>query len=107
MIQNLTPKELEYYLKTTVNNPLLLDVRESWEYERCQIGGSEHLPMTQLLARFQELDPVRETIVVCHHGVRSWRVATYLAGNGFDNVKNLTSGIDGWAKDVDNTMPTY
>lgn len=87
--------------------PLLLDVREPWEFERCRIGNAELLPMSTLPARYAELDPQREMVVVCHHGVRSFHVARFLEHNGFDKVINLTGGVDAWAKEVDPAMPTY
>lgn len=107
MVENLSPEELNNYLKSTDKKPVLLDVRENWEYERCHITGSTHIPMSILLNRLDELDQAQETIVICHHGVRSWQVACYLAANGFNNVKNLARGVDGWAKEVDNSMSTY
>ena len=45
--------------------------------------------------------------MVCHHGIRSWQVAKYLEHEGFENVINLTGGIDAWAKEVDPAMPLY
>jgi rhodanese-related sulfurtransferase len=53
------------------------------------------------------LDPQRETVVICHHGVRSFAVARFLEQQGFTNVINLDGGVAGWARDVDPTMPTY
>jgi rhodanese-related sulfurtransferase len=87
--------------------PLLLDVREPWEFERCHIAGARLLPMSVLAGQYPTLDPARETVVVCHHGVRSYHVARFLEHNGFENLINLTGGIDAWAKEVDPEMPTY
>ncbi len=99
--------ELDQYLKTTSNNPLLLDVREPWEYEKCNLDNSLLVPMRQIPTAMNELDPDRETIVICHHGIRSRSVASYLTHNEFTNVINLTGGIDAWAKTVDLSMETY
>ncbi|WP_425158188.1 rhodanese-like domain-containing protein, partial [Candidatus Binatus sp.] len=54
-----------------------------------------------------ELDPDRETVVVCHHGVRSAQVAMYLARMGFEHVLNLSGGIDAWSEDADPSTPRY
>jgi rhodanese-related sulfurtransferase len=99
--------ELESYLKSTDKDPLLLDVREPWEYEKCSLEKSVLVPMRQIPSALNELDPDRETIVICHHGIRSRSVAAYLASNQFSNVINLTGGIDAWAKTVDLSMETY
>jgi len=99
--------ELETHLKTTTNEPLLLDVREPWEYEKCKLANSVLIPMRQIPSALTELDPDRETIVICHHGIRSRSVSAYLANNEFTNVANLTGGIDAWAKYIDLSMETY
>ena len=87
--------------------PLLLDVREKWEFDTCHIAGSKHVPMNMVPARLGELDPDTEIVCVCHHGVRSMHVASYLERNGFGKVTNLSGGIDAWADQVDPSMPQY
>ena len=73
-MQHFSPSQLQQYLADTDEAPLLLDVREPWEFERCHIEGSVLVPMRELAARLPELDPQRETVVICHHGVRSRHV---------------------------------
>jgi rhodanese-related sulfurtransferase len=85
----------------------LLDVRERWEYEICQIPGSVNVPMSQILNRLEELDKDAVTVVICHHGARSYQVAAYLENNGFSDITNLDGGISAWAEQIDNTMSTY
>lgn len=87
--------------------PVLLDVRESWEYELCHLDGSTHVPMQAVAARLGELEPDREVVVVCHHGVRSMQVAIFLESEGFSSVHNLKGGVDAWAQDVDPAMARY
>jgi len=89
------------------NPPLLLDVREDWEYTIASIEGARHIPMNEIPERIDELEPERETVVICHHGMRSEQVARYLEQNGFIDVSNLSSGIDGWAREVDSSVPVY
>ena len=89
------------------NPPVLLDVREEWELARCQLPGTTWIPMGQIVARVMELDKEKETVVVCHHGIRSWQVAKFLEHEGFGDVINLTGGIDAWAKEIDPAMPLY
>lgn len=87
--------------------PLLLDVREDWEFAICQIEGSRNIPMSTVPTVVPELDPAARTIVICHHGLRSAQVAHYLERCGFTDVINLEGGIDAWAREVDSTMSTY
>lgn len=89
------------------DKPLLLDVREPWEYERCHIEGAVLLPMNTLPARLAELPRDRDIVVICHHGVRSYHVARFLDRHGFSRVINLAGGVDAWAKEADPSMPTY
>ncbi|RXZ33778.1 sulfurtransferase [Oxalobacteraceae bacterium CAVE-383] len=87
--------------------PLLLDVREPWEFEKCSIADSLPIAMNTIPARMQELDPEAEIICICHHGARSMQVAAFLERQGFANVTNLTGGIHAWAQQVDPAMAMY
>lgn len=87
--------------------PLLLDVREPWEFDVCKIDNSRLIPMGQISHAYTSLDPEQETVVICHHGIRSRMVAMFLERQGFTNVINLRGGVDAWAKQVDSQMATY
>lgn len=107
-MRQIRPIELKQWLDDPQRPPpLLLDVREPWEFERCHIPESRLVPMGTVPARLAELDPDRETVVICHHGVRSYHVARFLEHNGFKKVINLSGGVDAWAKEVDPSMPFY
>jgi len=107
-MRHLHPRELKAWLDDPQRDkPLLLDVREPWEFERCHIDGAELLPMASIPGRFGQLDAGREMVVICHHGVRSFHVARFLEHNGFNKVINLTGGVDAWAKEVDPKMVVY
>jgi rhodanese-related sulfurtransferase len=86
---------------------VILDVREPFEIELAPFPGATHIPMGDIPARLQELEPDRETVVVCHHGIRSAQVANYLAQSGFERVLNLSGGIDAWSSDADPATPRY
>lgn len=87
--------------------PLLLDVREPWEFELCHLAGSLPMPMQSVPARLRELDADAEVVVICHHGARSMQVAMFLERNGFSSIYNLAGGVDAWARDVDPAMRKY
>ena len=106
-MRHFTPHQLREYLDETTAPPFLLDVREQWEYQICRIEGSQLLPMRQVPNAYQHLDRHRETVVICHHGVRSYQVAYFLEHMGFTNIINLTGGVAAWARDVDPAMSTY
>jgi rhodanese-related sulfurtransferase len=105
-MQSITAVELKNKLDSG-ENPVLLDVREAWEYETCHIDGSINISMSNVKQMLDELKPDDEMVVICHHGMRSFQVASYLEGNGFNNILNLEGGVDAWAKSVDSEMAQY
>lgn len=107
-MQHCSAPELAAWLADdTRARPLLLDVREPWEYQTCHIDGAQLIPMNTIPARQEELDPETPIVCICHHGARSMQVAAFLERAGFGNVTNLTGGIHAWALQVDGSMPTY
>ena len=105
-IPEITPREQKTRLEGA-EPPLLLDVREPEELAIAQLPDALHIPMGDVPARLSELEPEREIVVVCHHGIRSAQVAIYLVGAGFERVSNLAGGIDAWAAEADPSMPRY
>jgi rhodanese-related sulfurtransferase len=97
----------DWLADTSRPQPVLLDVREPWEFELCQIADSVHIPMHLLPMRCDEVDPDREVVVICHHGGRSMQVAMFLERKGYGNVHNLSGGVEAWAGEVDPSMRRY
>ena len=87
--------------------PLLLDVRETWEFKICHVPGAINIPMELIPARLQELDEEQDIVCICHHGMRSANVAMFLHGQGFQHLYNLQGGVAAWAAQVDPGMPQY
>ncbi len=108
-MKHFTPQELQDYLSglDPAEHPLLLDVREPWEYQICQIPGSQLIPMRQIPDQANVLNPEQEIVVICHRGNRSRQVGYFLEQYGFDRLINLAGGVQAWARDVDPQMPTY
>ena len=99
--------QLKAYLDSCEQQPLLLDVRQPWEFDVCKIEDSMLIPMSHIPAEIEELDLTRETVVICHHGIRSRSVGRYLEQAGFSKVINLSGGVAQWAETVDNQMAKY
>jgi rhodanese-related sulfurtransferase len=89
------------------SKPVLLDVREPWEFETCRIAGSISMPMRGIPARYRELGPDQDIVMICHHGARSFQAGMFLEQMGFGGIINLQGGVAAWARDVDPAMPTY
>uniref|UniRef100_A0A7S0ZIN7 Peptidyl-prolyl cis-trans isomerase n=1 Tax=Timspurckia oligopyrenoides TaxID=708627 RepID=A0A7S0ZIN7_9RHOD len=81
----------------------LIDVREQWEVEVAGLDGFLILPMSQYeewapdVESGEVVDFDKETVVMCHHGMRSAQMAAYFSQIGFTNVRNLVGGIDQYA----------
>lgn len=106
-MQHLTPTQLQDHLATAASKPVILDVREPWEYNICHLEGSLLMSMRAVPARLHELDREQEIVVICHHGVRSQQVAYFLEHQGFEKVLNLLGGVNAWAQEVDPQMAKY
>ncbi len=63
--------------------------------------------MGEITQKLERLDREQETIVICHHGIRSRHIATFLESQNFTNIINLTGGVEAWADTVDPNMPRY
>jgi rhodanese-related sulfurtransferase len=107
MQQISAPQLADWLADPAREKPVLLDVREPWEYQTCHIEGALPMPMNTVPARQEELDPDAPIVCICHHGARSLQVAAFLERNGFTQVANLTGGVHAWASQVDGAMPTY
>ena len=88
--------------------PILLDVREPWEFQAAHLADSLLMPMGDVPSRAHaELDPDAHIVVLCHHGQRSLSVAMWLRGQGFERAQSLAGGIDAWSRTIDPTIPRY
>jgi rhodanese-related sulfurtransferase len=86
----------------------LVDVREPWEFATTRIEGSLPIPMGEVPTRaHKELDVDERLVVVCHHGVRSMNVTTWLRRQGFEKAQSLRGGIDAWSVEVDPKVARY
>jgi len=95
--EEITPQEAEQRLKQ--ERPLVVDVREPYEFARGHIAGSKSIPLGQLGTRLKEFGPQdRTVIVVCQSGNRSSFAANQLASNGYKKVINLRGGMSAWQR---------
>jgi rhodanese-related sulfurtransferase len=113
-VPDITPRELASLLARG-EGLVLLDVREPFERALCAIPIHQavidvHVPLSRIPAQVEAIASVcegRPTVVYCHHGVRSRRVADWLAEQGLERLHNLAGGIDAWTTDVDPLLPRY
>ena len=73
--------------------PLLLDVREPYEWRQVHIPTALHIPMNDIPQRLAELPASQPVVVFCAHGSRSYSVAGYLIEQGY-TAYSLAGGIN-------------
>jgi rhodanese-related sulfurtransferase len=111
-MQKISVEELAVSLSSgDLNSLQLIDVREPEELEIASLEGFRNLPLSQYpewSGRISTiLDPHAETLVLCHHGMRSAQMCEWLVSQGFTNVKNISGGIDAYSLAVDPSVPQY
>ena len=111
-ITQISVEELAQRLSSDSMDKLqLLDVREPDEVAIAHIEGFDILPLSQSAdwadSIFTRFDLDAETLVICHHGIRSAQMCQWLSHQGFTNVKNVAGGIDAYSVLVDPSIPRY
>jgi adenylyltransferase/sulfurtransferase len=107
MVGELTPREF-LDRRERGEDMTLLDVREAWELAIAPVPtNTVHIPMGEISDRISELNPKKETVVICRSGGRSAQVAQYLERQGFGKVFNLSGGILAWSRVIDPRIPQY
>jgi rhodanese-related sulfurtransferase len=76
--------------------PLIVDVREADEFAQERIAGVALVPISQFVARHQELPKDRPLLMLCAAGSRSMSATLYLLQAGWTDVRNITGGMIGW-----------
>ena len=104
-IPQLTVKELKRRLDSG-EDVFILDVREPYEYQICNIGG-RLIPQNDVPQRLAEIDRNREIVVQCRSGARSQKIAEFLKQSGYPKVVNLAGGILAWSDEIDPTVKKY
>ena len=93
-MDKLTPNELRKRIKQN-NAPVLIDVREEQERTAYNIGGI-HIPMSELIARINEIPKDKEVVLYCEKGIRTVIAIQRLESSGFHNLINLAGGMKAW-----------
>ncbi|MEX0680558.1 MAG: rhodanese-like domain-containing protein [Balneolales bacterium] len=106
-VEEITVQELKKLIDEN-QTFFLLDVREQYEKDFVDIGGTL-IPLGQLMERLEEIESEQDkpVIVYCRSGNRSAHACQALMASGFSNVKNLKGGILKWAEEIDPELPTY
>ena len=106
-MQDITATELNELLQSGADVQLI-DVRQPPEYNFAKIPGSKLIPLGEILSRMDEIEPTRDTVVICKMGSRSAQAMMVLERAGYKGkLRNLRGGITAWSNEVDPKVPKY
>ena len=113
MPKSLTVHELNNWLNSQNENPMIIDVREDLEINMASLSFVEiYIPISKVSLEYvssiisEHLN--RKFVILCHRGIRSYNFAQWLIENELVNeVWNLNEGIDGWSIHIDSSIPRY
>lgn len=105
-MKEITVEELKK-LKDNGEDFQLIDVREDYEVEICNIDG-ERIPLNEVPHSVDKISRDKKVIIHCRSGSRSGNTIQWLEKNhNFDNLYNLKGGILAWADQIDPSMSKY
>lgn len=104
----ITPREVKRRLDAG-EKLRLIDVREPREHQTARIEGAELMPMRDIPSSLAKLDDEdgAPLIVICHHGVRSLSVVSWLREQGVVGCQSMAGGIERWSREIDPSVPRY
>lgn len=100
-VKDIEPRELYNIMQSCQNGdcPIVVDVREPWEYKQGHVPGAILMPLGQLSKRVSELDTEHPVAVICASGSRSQSAAALLGQKGFKTIYNVVGGTGAWMYD--------
>ncbi len=102
-VESLDPKSgilnLENIPRDNFHNMILIDTRESHEYEQSHIKGAKNIIWTDILNRLDEIPSDHDVLLYCNTGPLSGQAALLLRLAGYQNIKVLNGGIKAYQHD--------
>ena len=110
---SLTVHDLNQWLNSNHENPIIIDVREALEIDKASLPFVDiYIPISKV--SFEYVSSIiskyvnKKFVILCHRGIRSYNFAQWLIDNNLvKEVWNLDEGIDGWSIRIDSNIPRY
>lgn len=90
-VKQITGEQLKEKLKD--KNIQYIDVRTPREYRQAHVEGFKNFPLKKIRRQYKELDKDKETIVICHTGIRSMDACKRFKRYGFTDLTNVKNGL--------------
>jgi rhodanese-related sulfurtransferase len=106
----ITPEQARTRLTAEPKRAVLIDVREPEELALARVAGAQLVPMQAVPGTLQQLEATadeHDLLILCHHGVRSLQVASWLRERGIENSYSVAGGIDRWSRELDPSVARY
>jgi adenylyltransferase/sulfurtransferase len=103
----ITPEELHNRLSSGGSNLILLDLRESWEWDIAHIEDSQLITRENSQSILSNFNKDQELILIDWKQDRSPSFVKWLLGQGYSYAKCLEGGIDAWSDKVDPSLARY
>jgi len=103
----ITPEALDNRLSSGGSNLILLDLRESWEWDIAHIEGSQLITKENSESILSNLKKDGELILIDWKQDRSPSFVKWLVQQGFSYAKCLEGGIDAWSDKIDPSLARY
>ena len=103
----ITPEALDNRLSSGGSNLILLDLRESWEWDIAHIEGSQLITKENSESILSNLKKDGELILIDWKQDRSPSFVKWLLQQGFSYAKCLEGGIDAWSDKIDPSLARY
>jgi len=105
-MKEITVQEL-HAMKHSGEDFQLIDVRESYEYDSCNLGG-KHIPLSEIPHNISEISTTKKVVIHCKSGGRSNQAVLWLEKNHkFTNLFSLKGGITAWANEIDPSLNDF
>ncbi len=95
VVPEISVEQLQAALKEA-DPPLVIDVREPYEWRLVRMSSAHHIPMNEIPSHLESIPRDHPVVVMCAHGSRSYSVAAWLLEHGVD-ASSLAGGITQWA----------
>ncbi len=103
-VRRLSPADLEQLLQRPGPAPLLIDVREDYEFQAGHLAGAVHVPLGELPQHLTQLAPDADPVFICRSGMRSMSACALALRAKVRSPANLEGGMKRWAAEIDPTI---